>query len=284
MLNCVIMAGGGETRLCSENCEARLKQFMKRQGERNMLAQTFDRIVNLTPPNNIWISTCESMLNLVRESLPEIIPPRIIVEPASRNTAPCIGLAAIRVLREDPTATMLVLPADQIIEPTASFRNCVRFAVELVNENPDRLITFGIKPTFPSESYGYIERGDSAGQNAFNVPKFHEKPDVQNATKYMESGAFFWNSGIFVWKAKRILDLIKKFEPEIGTKLDAISDGVIRPDFGDVLRTEFESMKKISIDHSVLERAEQIIVIQATFDWVDIGTEESLDRSYTRVG
>ena len=183
---------------------------------------------------------------------------------------------------------MVVLPTDQAVKQEKLFRDTVRFASELVDEDPERLITLGIQPTFPSSSYGYIEQNEiitgSVAEkwqdraSAFSVQRFHEKPNQAKAAEFLAMGRFRWNAGIFVWKARTILERIRQFEPEIAERLDTISSSVIRGDFPEILDREFSAMKKISIDYAVLERAEKILVLDATFDWDDLGTWSSLDR------
>ena len=288
MLYCVIMAGGSGTRLWPESQADRPKQFLKLLGNETMLAATKRRVAPIVLPEHFLIATGESMVHLVNESLPDLSPDQILAEPAPRNTTPCIGLAALKILRDDPDATMLVLPADQAIKDEARFCQAVSFAESLVRENPNRLITFGIKPSFPSTSYGYIEQGapitgEAATQfgnltQANSVHQFHEKPNVEKAMDFLATGRFLWNAGIFVWKARTILERIERFEPEIGEHLRRIDESFSRNDYSDVLRREFIAMKKISIDYAVMERASDIIVVEAPFDWDDVGTWSSLER------
>lgn len=288
MLHCVIMAGGFGTRLWPESRADRPKQFLKLLGNETMLAATRRRVAPIVLPEHFLIATGESMTSLVHESLLDLASGQILAEPAPRNTAPCIGLAALKILRTDPDATMLVLPADQAIRDEARFCQAVGFAETLVRENPNRLVTFGIKPSSPSTSYGYIElgepiTGDAAAQfgnltHANSVERFHEKPDAEKAKNFLATGQFLWNAGIFVWKARTILEQIERFEPEIGERLRRIDESFTRNDFMDVLRTEFIAMKKISIDYAVMERASDIVVVEAPFDWDDVGTWSSLER------
>ncbi len=288
MLHSILMAGGSGTRLWPESRRDRPKQFLKLYGDQTLLATTVRRVEPLIPLERQLIVTGQSMVPLVYESFPGLDPNRILAEPVGRNTAPCIGLAAVRVLRDDPDATMVVLPADQVVRQEQLFRDTLRFAAELVEEEPSRLITLGIKPTFPSSSYGYIERNETISGpiaekwkdriGAYSVERFHEKPDRVQAEEFLATGRFSWNAGIFVWKARTILDQLRRFEPEIAQRLDTIASNVIESDFPEILEREFGAMKKISIDYAVLERADNILVLDATFDWDDVGTWTSLDR------
>jgi mannose-1-phosphate guanylyltransferase len=242
--------------------------------------------------NRIWTLTGRAMIDLIEKSLPNLPQDHILAEPAARNTAPCIGWAAAKLLKTDSDATMIVLPSDHIIQPESVFCDTLRFAADLVEESPNRLVTLGIKPTFPSTSYGYIQRNRISPletsvtekwrelTTAFDVVRFHEKPPLEKATEFLKSGNFGWNAGIFVWKAKTILDLIKKFEPEMGEQLDILSESIGTPDEQKVTDRIFPQMKKISIDFAVMERAETIIMLEAKFSWDDVGTWCSLDRLY----
>ena len=287
MLHAVIMAGGSGTRLWPESRTSRPKQFL-RFGEETLLGATVARLGALVPMERVCVVAGRSMQPLVAESLPGLPPDNLIAEPAARNTAPCIGLAAIKLLKEDPDAVMVVLPADHIITPATRFCETIRFAVDLIDEVPERLVTLGIKPTFPSTSYGYIQRGNrlmtpvAAAQTelsgAYEVVKFHEKPPLATAERFLDDGHYSWNAGIFVWRARTILDLIDRFEPEIGQRLRMIADYWTSPKRREILETEFIAMKKISIDYAVMERAESIVVIDAPFEWDDVGTWCALDR------
>jgi len=288
MLHAIFLAGGVGVRLWPESSQHRPKQFLKVFGDQTLLEATVRRVESFIPRERQLFVTNQLMVPLVYESFPGLDPNRILAEPVGRNTAPSIGLAAIRVLRDDPDATMLVLPADQIVKQEQLFRETVRFAVELVEEEPNRLITFGIKPTFASSSYGYIEQNEhitgpvaekwNGRASAFSVRRFHEKPDHAQAEEFLATGRFRWNAGIFVWKAKTILEQLRRFEPEIASRLDTIASSVIQGDFPEILDREFSAMKKISIDYAVLEQAENILVLDANFDWDDVGTWTALDR------
>jgi mannose-1-phosphate guanylyltransferase len=207
-----------------------------------------------------------------------------------RNTAPCIGLAAARIYKEFPEATMVVLPSDHVIRNENSFCQTLQFAADLVDENTERLVTLGIKPTFPSTSYGYIERNIPVNSDAtqkwkslttaYNVNRFHEKPSRDNAVKFVETGRFAWNAGIFVWKSRTIIELIKKFEPETGEVLTQIADKFGLADEKNFIDNLFPRCKNISIDYAVLERADSIVMLEAVFDWDDVGTWSAIDRLY----
>lgn len=291
MLHAVILAGGSGTRLWPESRQSKAKQFLCFESNRSMIQSTADRLTRLVSERQLWALTTAAMSEQIQVSLPDLPVSQVIAEPAARNTAPCIGLAAIKLLKVDPDATMIVLPSDHVIQPDEVFCDTLQFAADLVEEDANRLITLGIKPTFPSTSYGYIQRNGqlytpiSAKWTkltaAYNVVRFHEKPNIEKATEFLATEQFAWNAGIFVWKAKTIFDLLCRFEPEIGGLLEKILPTIGTPEEQLTIEKNFPLMKKISIDYAVLERAESIIVLESTFSWDDVGTWCSLDRLYS---
>jgi len=291
MLHAVILAGGSGTRLWPESRKSKAKQFLSFEADRTMIESTVARLDTLVSRQCVWILTTKAMTDPVRRALPDLPPEQIIAEPVPRNTAPCIGLAAAKLFREDPDATMIVLPADHVIRPESVFQDTLHFAAELVDEDTRRLVTLGIKPTFPSTSYGYIQRKEKLQSPVaehwskltvpYQVVRFHEKPPKDEAIRFLEAGCFAWNAGIFVWKARTILDLLGRFEPQIREQLDIISETIGTPQEVSAIEHHFPLMKSISIDYAVMERAESIVMLEATFSWDDVGTWCSLDRLYS---
>ena len=288
MLHALIMAGGAGTRFWPASRAARPKQLLHMLGDRTMIQATVDRLGDLVPLERVLVATTQRLVGPIAEQLSQLPRDAIVVEPCKRDTAPCIGLAAIRVLREDPDATMAVMPSDHVIEPDETFREAIRFAAALVQQRPQRLVTFGIQPTFPAETFGYIEwhqplePGAAASfdppLSVYRVEKFHEKPGADAARRYLEAGKFYWNSGIFVWKAQTILDALARYEPEMFAHLERISQAVDSPDFDEVLQREFTAIERISIDYAVMEQAPEVVVIEAPFRWDDLGTWRALER------
>lgn len=288
MLHAVIMAGGSGTRFWPESRERLPKQFLRLAGDRSLLQATVDRLSGLVPKERVLVATNARLSHLVAEQIPWLAPTAILGEPCKRDTAPCIGLAAMQIRSIDPNATLAVLPSDHVIGPDAVFCDALRLAAQLVDEAPARIVTFGIRPTYPAESFGYIERGErltlpggeAAGEmsRAWRVRQFREKPKAAVAAEYLLLGGFYWNSGIFVWKAKTILDALARHQPVMYAHLQRIAAAVGTTDYQDVLHREFEAIVGISIDYAVLERADDVAVIEAPFDWDDVGSWQALAR------
>ncbi len=283
MLHAVIMAGGSGTRFWPASRAATPKQLLALVGKETMLRQTVDRLGDLVTPEQILIVTNERLVPAIAEQLPELPPASIVGEPCKRDTAPCIGLAALLVSRRDPDAVMAVLPSDHVIRRTERFQTAVRHAVALVNKQPERIVTFGICPSYPAETFGYIQRGAGLDMSAgaaptFVVRRFREKPDAATAADYVNSGDYYWNSGIFIWKAKTILAALAERQPEMLAHLRTIVDAWDTPAQAETLRREFTAIKGISIDYAVMEHAKSVAVIEAPFDWDDLGSWKSLSR------
>lgn len=286
MLHAVIMAGGSGTRFWPESRDLRPKQLLRFVGERSMIQATVDRLAGLVPPEQILIATNARQAGPIAHQLPELRADAILGEPCKRDTAPCIGLAAIRVSQDDPDATMVVMPADHVIRPEADFQQAIRFAAALVEASPPRIVTFGIRPTYAAEIFGYIERGERLGAapagfeslTAYQVRQFREKPKADVARGYVDSGTFYWNSGIFVWKASTIMHALATHQPEMYEHLRRIAEVFGTPDYPSVLETEFAAIRGVSIDYAVMEHARDVAVIEAPFEWDDVGSWQALAR------
>jgi mannose-1-phosphate guanylyltransferase len=257
-----------------------------------MLRQTVDRLGDLVPNERRMIVTNVRLATAVREQLPELPATSIVGEPCKRDTAPCIGLAALLISRSDPNATMLVMPADHVISPPEKFQAACAQAASLVDESPTRIVTLGIKPTYPAEIFGYIHRGaplpserpaqpplaSSRQTPAYRVQRFQEKPNAATAKKYVDSGEYYWNGGIFVWRASTILDALRQRQPEMLQHLETIVAAWDTPERDAVLDREFTAIKPISIDYAVMEHATDVAVIEVPFEWDDLGGWQSLAR------
>ncbi|MFM7522054.1 MAG: mannose-1-phosphate guanylyltransferase [Planctomycetota bacterium] len=282
MLHVVIMAGGSGTRFWPASRAALPKQLLRLAGERTLLQATVDRLSGLVAPEQVLVVTAERLLPTVREQLPDVPASALVGEPCKRDTAPCIALAALLVSRHDPEATLAVMPSDHVISPAESFRNAIRQAAALVDAQPARLVTFGIKPTYPAEVFGYIQQGEKladAGPAVVNrVAHFKEKPPAAVAREYLAAGTYLWNAGIFVWKARTIIEALLARQPECMERLQRVVAAWDRPDRDAVFAREFAAIHGISIDYAVLEHARDVVVIEAPFGWDDLGGWSAVAR------
>jgi mannose-1-phosphate guanylyltransferase len=244
-----------------------------------MIQETIDRLGSVIPAERTLVVTAARLEEAMRRQLPSLPAGAIIGEPCKRDTAPCIGLAAFRVSRDDPEATLVVMPADHVISPAEAFQQAILQAARLVEQAPDRIVTFGIRPTYPAESFGYIERGAPLVEpDAFAVARFREKPPLSVATEYLADGNHYWNSGIFIWKARTILEALARHEPEMYGHLRAIAAADGTADFAAVFAREFAAIRGVSIDYAVMEKARNVAVIEATFEWDDVGSWHAIAR------
>ncbi len=282
MLHAVIMAGGSGTRFWPLSRAATPKQLLRLAGQRSMIQTTVDRLGDLVSAERTMIVTNRRQAAAIAEQLPSLASDAIVGEPCKRDTAPCIGLAANHVLRDDPDAIMAVMPADHVIRPDDVFQQAIRQATTLVEASPGRIVTFGIKPSYPAEIFGYIHRGealgDPSGSNVYRVQQFREKPDAVAAAEYLASGQYYWNSGIFVWHARTILDALAEHQAELFEHLKQIESAWGTDQYNAVLEREFTAIRGISIDYAVMEHATDVAVIEAPFDWDDVGSWQSLSR------
>jgi len=277
-LHAVIMAGGAGTRFWPKSRSSTPKQLLALRSERSLLQETVDRLRGYVEPAAIWIITGSDQHTATVASLPELPPENIVAEPARRDTAPCVGLAATLIAHRDPDATMIVLPADHIIGPDENFHATLATAVQAATDGS--LVTIGIKPDFPATGYGYIERGERGEGDGdwFRVARFVEKPDESTATAYLETGRYYWNSGIFVFSVSSILGEMREHLPGNAERLARIGAALDGADAAAVLEREFCEMERISIDYGVFEKAQKIAVVEAGFDWDDVGSWAALAR------
>lgn len=284
MLFAVVMAGGSGTRFWPASREVKPKQLLDLTGDRTMIQATLDRLEGLVPADRMLVVTNRMLVEAIGQQLPEVPTGSILGEPCRRDTAPCVGLAAALTLARDPDATLVVMPSDHVIRPVEAFRGALQHAVDLVDSAEERIVTFGICPTYPAEIYGYIERRQgeaavAASPATYRVASFHEKPPAARAAEYLATGRFYWNSGIFVWKARTIWNALERFEPAMFAHLKRIADSIDTTHFGETLEREFTALQGRSIDHAVMERfAGEILVVEAPFDWDDVGNWPSLAR------
>jgi mannose-1-phosphate guanylyltransferase len=286
MLHALIMAGGGGTRFWPRSRMKRPKQFLRLTGDRTLLQLAVDRIETQAPPERTWIITSAAHRDEASKQLPGLPGGRVVGEPCGRDTAACIGLGAVLIARQDPEAVMMVMPADHVIEPAQEFRRAVHVAEQMTQEYPSALITFGITPTYPATGYGYIHRGAEVARRqgiaVYRVNAFREKPSGELAERFVASGDYFWNSGIFVWKAATILDALRQRQPDLHAAVQRIADAWGTLDEARVLQREYEALEKISIDYAVMESAENVLVVQAPYRWDDVGSWLALERMHAQ--
>ena len=280
MFHAVIMAGGSGTRFWPLSRARLPKQLLKLTGGRTMIQATADRLEDLVPAERTWVITNQSLAGAIAQQLPQLAPQRIVGEPCKRDTAPAIGLAALLLQAGDADATMLVMPSDHRIEPASAFQAAVRQAEQIVQESPETLVTFGIKPTYPAETFGYIERGAAlGGAGTFAVQRFREKPARSVAEEYLRSGNFYWNSGIFVWKAATIVTALERYEPQMLQHLRAIAASFGKASWQETFDREFTAIRGKSIDFAVMEHYQPVAVIEAPFTWDDVGSWQAIARA-----
>lgn len=277
----VIMAGGSGKRLWPLSRQKRPKQVLKLLDGQTLLRKCFERLEGIFDLRNILVLTNADYVDLVRENLTELPEENVIAEPAVRDTASAIGLAATILHKYDANANMAVITADQILEPKEKFQEAMQTALSFVNENPQALVTFGIQPTFASTQLGYIQFGTAAPCDAspdavHHIEAFKEKPDLRTAESYLNEGNFSWNSGMFVWRCETILQRIADFLPEAVEPLRNIQADWGSPNQQQTLQEWFPKLPKISIDYGIMEKADTVFGISLDCRWLDMGSFASL--------
>ncbi|KQC03743.1 MAG: mannose-1-phosphate guanylyltransferase [Candidatus Cloacimonas sp. SDB] len=271
----LIMAGGVGTRFWPLSRESRPKQFLNILADKSMIRLTVDRLLAKIKIEDIYVVTAASQVELTSKALPELPAENIIIEPFGRNTAPCIALSCLYLLKKyDKNETMIVLPADHLIEKEEVFLAMLTSANDYALKGD--LVTFGIEPRYPATGYGYIEAGKKITSEVYEVVKFKEKPDLATAEKFLEAGNFFWNSGMFMWKLSTILQAFEKYLPEIIAVLASISvkwDSLgIEADISEI----YAKMPRLPIDIGVMEKAEKRTVLKVDLGWSDVGSWKAL--------
>lgn len=270
------MAGGVGSRFWPVSTSKFPKQFHDMLGTGDTLIQkTFSRLSNLIPKENIFILTNEAYNDLVLEQLPEVTQRQVVLEPAMRNTAPCILYASLKIQKENPDAVMIVAPSDHWIEDEQAFTNNVKEAFCYCSEN-DALMTLGIQPTFPNTGYGYIEFDKASQKKIKEVNQFREKPDYATAKDFITQGNFLWNAGIFMWSAKSVMSAFKQFQPSLYALFETGIKAYNTPDEARFIKENYPKAEDVSVDYAIMESAKNVYVSKATFDWNDLGTWGSL--------
>ncbi|MBR3550369.1 MAG: mannose-1-phosphate guanylyltransferase [Bacteroidales bacterium] len=275
----VIMAGGVGSRFWPLSTPEYPKQFIDILGcGRTLIQLTVDRFKGIAPMSNFWVVTNAAYVDIVKQQIPDMPASHILAEPAARNTAPCIAWACWSIKREDPSANVVVTPADAVVMNPEEFRRVIKNALAFTDSN-NAIVTIGIKPSRPETGYGYVEADltlssspEGKGSEVCKVASFKEKPDFEIAEKYLKAGNYLWNAGIFVWNLETISDCIKKYKPNIAADMDKIMAT------GDV-KNIFPQCEKISIDFAVMEPAAadgKVYTHPADFGWSDLGNWASL--------
>ncbi len=273
---CVIMCGGVGSRFWPFSKAAKPKQFIDFFGTgRSLLQMAFDRLNGIVPVDNILLITNESYEPLIKEQLPELKPSQILLEPARRNTAPCIAWAAHHIRAIHPDAKIMVAPSDHLIINEEKFKQSVVKAFDFIGTH-DALVTLGIKPSRPETGYGYIQVGEQVEGDFSTVKTFTEKPSEDLARVFLQSGEFFWNSGMFFWSASSIIQALDHFAPEVNAVFDKGREYFGTAQEQEYIDNNFEACPSISIDFAVMEKAPNVYVETVDFGWNDLGTWRSL--------
>ena len=282
---CVIMAGGIGSRFWPMSTTEKPKQFLDVLGVgKSLLRQTYERLLPVCPPENILVVTNEAYKSLVAQDIPEMLEEHILCEPMRRNTAPCIAFASYKIKAKNPNATILVCPSDHLVLKEEAFTNTMKLAVEQARNN-DSLVTLGIKPNRPDTGYGYIqfiEENTHPDERVKKVKTFTEKPSLEIAQQFLESGDFYWNSGIFIFNVQTI---INSFDEHLHDMHILFSEGIgnfySEGEKSFILKT-FQQCPNISIDYGVMEKSKSVDVVLADFGWSDLGTWGSLNEQLTK--
>lgn len=276
----VIMAGGVGSRFWPMSTEDRPKQFIDVLGVgRSLMQLTYDRFKGVCPPENVWVVTNESYVDIVAEQLPEIPRQNILSEPCRRNTAPCIAYVSWRIKVQDAEANIVVTPSDHVVVNVNEFQRVISSALQFAGET-DAIVTLGMKPSRPETGYGYIQADLSQqsmrNKEIFRVDTFKEKPDLETAKEYIKHNYFFWNAGIFVWNVSTIVNAFRMYQPALNRVFENMQNVLGTPEEQQVINEKYGECENISVDYAILEKAEEIFVFPADFGWSDLGTWGSL--------
>jgi len=276
---CLIMAGGAGTRFWPRSRVKKPKQYLSLFGDQSLIQESVKRFANFIPEEAIFVVSAKSQQEVLESQTGNLPKANLIFEPVGKNTLPAIGLAALLIADKDPDGVMIVSPSDHLIQNDELFRQCIESAV-LIAEKEEGIVTIGITPKFPATGYGYVQTGEEVqiGQSikSYTVQKFVEKPNVDVATGYLQSGGFFWNSGIFVFKVSVFLDAVKTHAPELYADLMRIKEHIGIESYEEALDRIYREVKSISIDYGILEKANNVFLVQGDFVWNDLGSWEEV--------
>lgn len=281
---CVILAGGKGRRLWPCSRERYPKQFIDFFGSgRTLLQQTYDRLARIIPREHIFINTNQDYTHIVREQLPELEEENLLAEPIHRNTAPSVAWACLRILRQNPEASVIVSPADYEVQNEQVFRENMLEGLRFVASH-DGLLTMGIKPTRPEPGYGYIQLGNPLGDHIFAVQSFTEKPERDFARMFVDSGEFYWNTGLFLSRAKFLKQSLEKLLPALFHEVEVAAVDLSLEKRNELVKQYFPLFPNLSLEHSVLERSDEVYVMKCDFGWADLGMWHSVYEAMSNVG
>lgn len=273
----VLMNGGAGTRLWPVSRESLPKQFHKLTSEKSLLEETYERIKVLTTLDKIFVSLGPKAVDETRKQLKDIPKENYIIEPESKNTAPSTALIAAKIFKKDPDAIIATISADHTVTKTSNYQYAILKAVHFAKQNPDFLVTLGIKPSTPHTGYGYIKLGRKFTDSpAYAVDQFVEKPDEATAKKYLKSGKYLWNAGYFIFRADTILKMFESHAPEIYRGLKDILKAVDTAKEKEIIKKAFADFKKVPIDTAIAEKVKNIAVVPADLGWSDVGSWTSV--------
>lgn len=271
----VIMAGGIGSRFWPVSTANKPKQFLDMLGTgRTLFQHTIDRFKNICPLENILVVTSANYTSIVKEQYPELVDANILAEPCMRNTAPCIAYASYKIKKLNPDANIVVSPADHLIDELDVFEDTVKKGLDFTQKN-NAILTLGIMPRKPETGYGYIETNDKDAEIA-SVKAFKEKPNLETAQEYLADGGYYWNAGIFFWSVSTIIDAFEKYNPKLAETFQSGFDKLYTEAEADFINDVFPSCENISIDYSIMEKADNLYVQKASFTWSDLGTWSAL--------
>jgi mannose-1-phosphate guanylyltransferase len=276
-----IMAGGGGTRFWPWSRDERPKQILPIISNRSMIWETVDRLQSFIAPEKIFIVTSRSQAQDLHREVPQIPVNNLLLEPVGRNTAPCLCLAALHIQKKSPQAVMVVLPADHFISDRQGFLRTLRTAAKFA-ETQNVLVTLGVKPREPETGYGYIQKGEALGMAqgmpVFRAKAFREKPTLPKARAYLRRGDYFWNSGMFIWQAGVFLEAVKKFLPPLYSEMMPLQNFLGTPRERRALERIYARVQSVSVDYGIMEKADNVALLEAQFSWNDVGSWAALGK------